>query len=206
VSSPSLFLPLALLHLCHPPIASKLTIPPCARTLLRSLLADHQYTTDGKIKEPNLLAESSDELMSAGMSLLTGNTAGAMSSLFGVAKGAFNANQSNEKTKTTRTSPADVVMWSGCKDDQTVSIFPRGFPAISSTIPSLVLQPCPSFSAIVSCCLLIDWSFTDPPERRHAGRRRSDRSHVVRVHLVIEKGPEAELPAAPSERKGGDEG
>jgi hypothetical protein len=58
--------------------------------------------------------------MSAGMSLMTGNTAGAMSSLFGAAKGAFNANQSHEKTKKTKTSPADVVMWSGCKDDQTV--------------------------------------------------------------------------------------
>lgn len=144
--------------------------------------------------------------MSAGMSLLTGNTAGAMSSLFGAAKGAFNANQSNEKTKKTRTSPADVVMWSGCKDDQTVSIFPRGFPAISSTIPSLVLQPCPSFSAVVSRFLLKYWSFANPLERRHAGRRRSDRCDVVRVYLVNEKGPEAELPAAPPERKGGDEG
>lgn len=60
--------------------------------------------------------------MSAGMSLLTGNTAGAMSSLFGAAKGAFDMNQSHEKTKKTKTSPADVIMWSGCKDDQTVRV------------------------------------------------------------------------------------
>jgi len=51
---------------------------------------------------------------------MTGNTAGMMSSLFGAAKGAFEANQSHEKTKKTNTSPADVIMWSGCKDDQTV--------------------------------------------------------------------------------------
>jgi len=58
--------------------------------------------------------------MSAGMSLMTGNTAGMMSSLFVAAKGAFESNQSHEKTKKTKTSPADVVMWSGCKDSQTV--------------------------------------------------------------------------------------
>jgi len=27
-----------------------------------------------------------------------------------------------ERTKQTNTSPADVIMWSGCKDSQTVSI------------------------------------------------------------------------------------
>jgi hypothetical protein len=59
--------------------------------------------------------------MSTGVSLLTGNTAGAMSSLFGAAKGAFDMNRAHEKTKKTKTSPADVIMWSGCKDDQTVS-------------------------------------------------------------------------------------
>lgn len=59
--------------------------------------------------------------MSAGVSLLSGNTAGAMSSLFGAAKGAFEMNRAHEKTKKTKTSSADVIMWSGCKDDQTVS-------------------------------------------------------------------------------------
>jgi hypothetical protein len=43
-----------------------------------------------------------------------------MSSLFGAAKGAFESNQAHEKTKKTKTSSADVVMWSGCKDSQTV--------------------------------------------------------------------------------------
>jgi hypothetical protein len=30
----------------------------------------------------------------------------------------------DELTKKTRTSPADVIMWSGCKDSQTVSLLP----------------------------------------------------------------------------------
>lgn len=46
-----------------------------------------------------------------------------MTSLFGAAKSAWAANKAEEKTKRTKTSPADVVMWSGCKDNQTVSIF-----------------------------------------------------------------------------------
>ena len=71
--------------------------------------------------------------MSAGKSLLTGNTAGMMSSLFGAAKGAFESNQAHEKTKKTKTSSADVVMWSGCKDSQTVGFL---------LVPPLLLSSC----------------------------------------------------------------
>jgi hypothetical protein len=84
------------------------------------VVANTQYTTEGTIKTPNLLEETQEDLLSAGKSLLTGNTAGMMSSLFGAAKGAFESNQAHEKTKKTKTSSADVVMWSGCKDSQTV--------------------------------------------------------------------------------------
>lgn len=41
--------------------------------------------------------------------------------MFGAAKEAFAEQKSQEQTVRTRTSPADVVMFSGCKDDQTVS-------------------------------------------------------------------------------------
>jgi len=99
------------------------------------LEADTQYTTEGTIKTPNLLEETQDDLLSAGKSLLTGNTAGVMSSLFGAAKGAFESNQAHEKTKKTRTSSADVVMWSGCKDSQTVGSFLFPCPALSLYVP-----------------------------------------------------------------------
>jgi hypothetical protein len=88
--------------------------------------------TEGTIKTPNLLEETQEDLLSAGKNLLTGNTAGMMTSLFGAAKGAFESNQAHEKTKKTRTSPADVVMWSGCKDSQTVC--PPSFPPSSSML------------------------------------------------------------------------
>jgi hypothetical protein len=87
------------------------------------VVANTQYTTEGTIKTPNLLEETQEDLLSAGKSLITGNTAGMMSSLFGAAKGAFESNQAHEKTKKTKTSSADVVMWSGCKDSQTVGSF-----------------------------------------------------------------------------------
>ena len=80
------------------------------------------YSTEGKIKGPDYFdADARGDLMSAGMSLISGNTAGAMGSLFGFAKDAFGANRAHEKAKKNKGSSADVIQWSGCKDDQTVS-------------------------------------------------------------------------------------
>ena len=59
-----------------------------------------------------------------------------MSSLFGAAKGAFESDQAHEKTKKTRTSSADVVMWSGCKDSQTVGSFFFPCPAFPFLVPN----------------------------------------------------------------------
>ena len=39
----------------------------------------------------------------------------------GIAKGAFDAKKSDAKSRKDNTSAADVIQWSGCKDDQTVS-------------------------------------------------------------------------------------
>ncbi|WWC85157.1 uncharacterized protein L201_000014 [Kwoniella dendrophila CBS 6074] len=53
------------------------------------------------------------------MDILKGDTDGIMKSLFGAAKSVFDAKQTSEKNKKTKTSPADIIQWSGCKDDQT---------------------------------------------------------------------------------------
>jgi hypothetical protein len=80
------------------------------------------YTTDGKIKGPDFFTEeTTQDLMGGGMALLSGDTGGAMSKLFGAAKDMFGAHTANEKGKKMKSSSADVVMWSGCKDEQTVS-------------------------------------------------------------------------------------
>ncbi|WVN88956.1 uncharacterized protein L203_104171 [Cryptococcus depauperatus CBS 7841] len=77
------------------------------------------YSINGTIKEPDLMAEASQGLLSTGMDILKGDTGGIMSSLFGAAKQVWEAKQADEKTKQTKTSPADVIMWAGCRDDQT---------------------------------------------------------------------------------------
>ncbi|OCF31458.1 hypothetical protein I316_06860 [Kwoniella heveanensis BCC8398] len=79
----------------------------------------YAYTTEGKIKEPDLLSEAREGLLGAGMDILKGDTGGIMSNLFGAARSVFEAKQSHEKTKKTKTSPADVIQWAGCKDSQT---------------------------------------------------------------------------------------
>lgn len=78
------------------------------------------YSTEGKIKEPNLLAEAGQGLMGAGLSYLRGDTSGMLKGVMGIGKSLMGSNSdAAAKTKQTNTSPADVIMWSGCKDSQT---------------------------------------------------------------------------------------
>ncbi|EGX93070.1 metacaspase CasA [Cordyceps militaris CM01] len=77
------------------------------------------YSTKGVLKEPNLAKEAGQGLLSALGSYARGDLAGVATTVFGFAKNAFKGDDAYEKTKQTRTSPADVVMWSGSRDDQT---------------------------------------------------------------------------------------
>ncbi|KAF8340614.1 peptidase C14, caspase domain-containing protein [Cantharellus anzutake] len=78
------------------------------------------YSTEGKIKEPNLLAEAGQGLLNTGLTYLKGDKKGALKGLFNVVKTAAGKNNAAaEHAKQTRTSPADAISWSGCKDSQT---------------------------------------------------------------------------------------
>ena len=77
------------------------------------------YSTKGVLKEPNLAAEAGKGLLSAISAYASGNMAGVGSSLFGIAKTAMRGDDAYQKTVRSKTSPADVIMWSGSKDDQT---------------------------------------------------------------------------------------
>lgn len=79
----------------------------------------YTYSTKGVLKEPNLAAEAGQGLLSAIGSYARGDMGGVASSLLGFAKKAYKGDDAYNKTKDTRTSSADVVMWSGSKDDQT---------------------------------------------------------------------------------------
>ncbi|KAI0070425.1 hypothetical protein K474DRAFT_1670108 [Panus rudis PR-1116 ss-1] len=78
------------------------------------------YSTEGKIKEPNLAAEAGQGLLSAVTSYARGDMSGVMTSVTGLFKAATGNTQKADKiAKRTKTSPADVISWSGCKDSQT---------------------------------------------------------------------------------------
>lgn len=77
------------------------------------------YSTKGVLKEPNLAAEAGQGLLKAFSSYSQGDLAGVGSALFNFAKTAYRGDDGYKKTVQTKTSPADVIMWSGSKDDQT---------------------------------------------------------------------------------------
>ncbi|KAI0160249.1 caspase domain-containing protein [Xylariaceae sp. FL1272] len=77
------------------------------------------YSTKGVLKEPNLAAEAGQGLLKAFSSYASGDTGGVASALMGFAKSAYKGNSGYKKTVETKTSAADVIMWSGSKDDQT---------------------------------------------------------------------------------------
>jgi hypothetical protein len=79
----------------------------------------YMYSTKGVLKEPNLAAEAGQGILSAFSAYSRGDMAGVASTIFGFAKSAMKGDEAYNKTKATRTSAADVIMWSGSKDDQT---------------------------------------------------------------------------------------
>jgi metacaspase-1 len=77
------------------------------------------YSTSGVLKEPNLAKEAGQGLLSIVSSYARGDLGGMASSAMGLFKKAAGGNSTYERNKQTKTSPADVIMWSGSKDEQT---------------------------------------------------------------------------------------
>ncbi|CAO1621815.1 unnamed protein product [Parajaminaea phylloscopi] len=77
------------------------------------------YATSGNIKEPNVVAGVGKGLMGAAMNYAQGNIGGMLKGLMGTFNEARNTESAEAFTKANRSSPADVVMLSGCKDAQT---------------------------------------------------------------------------------------
>jgi len=78
------------------------------------------YSTEGKIKEPNLKLEAGKGAVGIAKAYLAKDTQGMLQgagSLFQIVSG--QNSKRLEKSKRTRTSAADVISWSGCKDEQT---------------------------------------------------------------------------------------
>jgi len=77
------------------------------------------YSTQGVLKEPNLAKEAGQGLLGIVSSYARGDMSGMVSTAVGFFKKAATGDSVYERNKQTKTSPADVVMWSGSKDTQT---------------------------------------------------------------------------------------
>ncbi|KAL1968913.1 hypothetical protein VTN77DRAFT_1274 [Rasamsonia byssochlamydoides] len=77
------------------------------------------YSTQGVLKEPNLAKEAGQGLLGVVSAYARGDMGGMVSTAMGFLKKATKGEAAYEKTKQTKTSPADVIMWSGSKDEQT---------------------------------------------------------------------------------------
>ncbi|KAL2852682.1 caspase domain-containing protein [Aspergillus pseudodeflectus] len=77
------------------------------------------YSTQGILKEPNLAKEAASDLFSALTSYGKGDLSGMAQTAIGFFKKAAIGDSARQRTMRTKTSPADVVMFSGSKDDQT---------------------------------------------------------------------------------------
>ncbi|KAK0516971.1 hypothetical protein JMJ35_000126 [Cladonia borealis] len=77
------------------------------------------YSTQGVRKEPNLAKEAGQGLLGIVSAYARGDMGGIASQAMSFIKKATTGDEVFERNKVTKTSPADVIMWSGSKDDQT---------------------------------------------------------------------------------------
>ncbi|GAA5979688.1 hypothetical protein JCM10908_003010 [Rhodotorula pacifica] len=79
----------------------------------------YTYSTSGKLKEPNMLADAGSGALGAATSYMRGDMGGVLKSVMGLGKRVMNGDKAHNVTLQTRSSEADVISWSGCKDSQT---------------------------------------------------------------------------------------
>ncbi|KAL6865547.1 Ca(2+)-dependent cysteine protease [Amphichorda felina] len=140
------------------------------------------YSTKGVLKEPNLAKEAGAGLLDAISSYASGDLGGVASSVFKFAKTAYKGDDAYEKTKQTRTSPADVVMWSGSKDDQTsadATINAKATGAMSyAFITALKQDPKQSYVELLN-------SIRDVLEKEYSQKPQLSCSHPLDTELLF---------------------
>jgi hypothetical protein len=81
------------------------------------------YSTQGVLKEPNLAKEAGQGLLGVIAAYSQGDLGGVANNLMGFFKKATGGDDAYNKTLLSKTSPADVIMWSGSKDSQTSLVY-----------------------------------------------------------------------------------
>ena len=125
------------------------------------------YSTQGVLKEPNLAKEAGQGLLGIVSSYARGDLGGMASTAMGLFKKATSGDDAYKRNLRTKTSPADVIMWSGSKDSQTsyvnlnfsdepsylgmrhdsVMLSPEDLMCFASPMPSLDVCYAPSIDA-----------------------------------------------------------
>src|SRR5271170_4608756 len=75
-------------------------------------------SVNGREKEPNLMHEAAKGLLNAGVSYARGDVENLITVGMTLFNKATKGKAAREKTRLTKSSPADVIQLSGCKDDQ----------------------------------------------------------------------------------------
>jgi metacaspase-1 len=95
------------------------------------------YSTQGILKEPNLAKEAGQGLLGVLSSYAKNDMGGVANNIFGFIKKATTGDDAHNRSLATKTSPADVIMFSGSKDDQTSWVSPSLHCSDHSLLPPL---------------------------------------------------------------------
>jgi hypothetical protein len=151
------------------------------------------YSTHGMLKQNGMAKEAGRGLLEVISSYGRGDLGGVANSLFGFFKKATTGDDARNRTFATKTSPADVVMWSGSKDNQT-SYVAISFPVTMAPNSHMLKTTLETWDGIM---FWLAPELTMIFQGRCHDRCPSYGCHVLGLYKRDEKEPSAELrPAA----------
>ncbi|KAF1737093.1 Metacaspase-1B [Beauveria bassiana] len=140
------------------------------------------YSTQGILKEPNLAKEAGQGLLGVISSYSQGDLGGMSSQIVSLFKKATSGEEAHSRALATKTSPADVVMWSGSKDDQTSADASIGLQATGAMswafITSLKKNPQQSYVQLLN-------SLRDELSTRYTQKPQLSCSHPLNTDLLF---------------------
>lgn len=140
------------------------------------------YSTQGILKEPNLAKEAGQGLLGVISSYSQGDLGGVANNIIGFFKKATGGDEAHSRALATKTSSADVVMFSGSKDDQTsadATIASQATGAMSwAFITALKKNPQQSYVQLLN-------SIRDELATKYTQRPQLSCSHPLNTNLLF---------------------
>jgi len=140
------------------------------------------YSTQGILKEPNLAKEAGQGLLGAISAYSQGDLGGVANNILGFFKKATGGEDAHARAMATKTSSADVIMFSGSKDDQTsadATIASQATGAMSwAFITALKKNPQQSYVQLLN-------SIRDELQTRYTQKPQLSSSHPLDTNLLF---------------------